>query len=51
MNTLDKETQKILDALRKAVAHALERKRRLGQYAIIWRDDKIVRIDYGQKNK
>ena len=27
------------------MTEALERKRRLGQYAVIWRDGKIVRID------
>ena len=31
-------------ALRKAVAEALERKRLLGQYAIIWRDGKVDRV-------
>jgi hypothetical protein len=39
------EAQQALDALRSAVAEALERKRRLGQYAVIWRDGQIVRID------
>ncbi len=32
---------KILDALRRAVAEALERKRRLGQYAVIWREGRV----------
>ncbi|AKJ94952.1 hypothetical protein TVD_06080 [Thioalkalivibrio versutus] len=31
-------------ALRKAAANALERKRRLGQYAVIWRDGQMVRL-------
>lgn len=35
----------ILETLRTAVAKALERKRRLGQYAVIWQDGKLVRID------
>jgi hypothetical protein len=30
------ETQVMLDCLRQAVAKALERKRRLGQYAVLW---------------
>lgn len=30
------------EALRKAVAAALERKRKLGHYSVIWRDNKIV---------
>ena len=45
MTTLSKEDQQALDALRSAVAEALERKRRLGQYAVIWRDGQVVRIE------
>jgi hypothetical protein len=45
MNTLSSEDQRALDALRSAVAEALERKRRLGQYAVIWRDGRAVRIE------
>jgi hypothetical protein len=44
MSNLSIEAQQALDALRSAVAEALERKRRLGQYAVIWRDGQIVRI-------
>jgi hypothetical protein len=33
---------KVLDVLKRAVAEALERKRRLGQYAVTWRDGQIV---------
>jgi len=32
----------VLDALKRAVAEALERKRRLGHYAVIWRDGKVM---------
>jgi hypothetical protein len=39
------DTQRALDILRLAVAEALERKRRLGQYAVIWRDGKVVRVE------
>ena len=35
---------KALISLRKAVAEALERKRRLGQYAVVWRDGQTVRL-------
>ena len=35
----------ILDVLKRAVAEALERKRKLGQYAVVWRDG--VRTDLG----
>jgi hypothetical protein len=31
-----------LDALQRAVAQALERKRRLGESAVIWREGRIV---------
>ena len=39
------DDRQALDALRKAVAEALERKRRLGQDAAIWRDGQVVRIE------
>ena len=35
---------KALTSLRQAVANALERKRRLGQYAVVWRDGQMVRL-------
>jgi len=44
MITMSTEDQQALDALRNAVAEALDRKRRLGQYAVIWRDGRAVRI-------
>ena len=44
MTTLSTEDQQALDALRSAVAETLERKRRLGQYAVIWRDGRVVTI-------
>ena len=44
MIPLSAEDQQALDALRNAVAEALDRKRRLGQYAVIWRDGRPVRI-------
>jgi hypothetical protein len=36
--TPSKESQVLLEALQKAVALTLEKKRRLGQYAVIWKD-------------
>lgn len=33
-----KESMIILQSLRKAVAKALDRKKRLGQYAVVWQD-------------
>lgn len=38
------DTQEMLDSLRTAVAETLERKRRLGQYAVIWQDGKPVLV-------
>jgi len=35
----------VLAALRKAVDAALDRKRRLGQYAVIWRNGRPVRCE------
>ncbi len=42
--TIPEETLKTLEVLREAVAQALERKRRLGQYAVILHEDKIVKL-------
>ncbi|MCY4199686.1 MAG: hypothetical protein OXE81_00320 [Gammaproteobacteria bacterium] len=42
MPDLDAHTLQVLDALNKAVAEALDRKRKLGQYAVFWRDGEIV---------
>jgi len=41
MQRNDHET-KILEILKRAVAEALERKRRLGQYVVIWREGRVV---------
>ena len=43
--TLSVDDQRALDARRGAAAEALERKRRLGQYAVIWRDGQVMRIE------
>ena len=44
MNTPSQDTQQMLDVMRKAVEKALDRKKRLGQYAVIWQDGKPVLI-------
>ncbi|MDN5849301.1 MAG: hypothetical protein L0H63_06620 [Nitrococcus sp.] len=49
MNTNHKTTpsadcQRMLESLRQAVAKTLERKRRLGQYAVIWQHGKPAMI-------
>ncbi len=41
---LSEEGQVILDSLQKAVTQALEKKRRLGQYAVVWQDGKATMI-------
>ncbi len=38
------DTQTMLDSLRTAVSETLERKRRLGHYAVIWQDGKPVLV-------
>jgi len=42
----------MLDSLKTAVANALEKKRRLGQYAVVWKNGKPVRVgfDVGETN-
>ena len=44
MSQFSQDTQKILDTLRKVAAETLERKRRLGQYAVIWEDGEPIAI-------
>ncbi len=44
MSQVSHEDRQILDALRRAVGAALDRKRRLGQYAVVWRNGKPVMI-------
>jgi hypothetical protein len=38
--TPSKEGQILLDTLQKAVSETLEKKKRLGQYAVVWQDGK-----------
>jgi hypothetical protein len=40
--TPSEHSQKVLASLKKAVAEALERKRKLGQYAVVWDGKKPV---------
>ncbi len=44
MTNIPLDTQKILDVLRQVASDTLERKRRLGHYAIVWRDGRPVAI-------
>ncbi|GGD57549.1 hypothetical protein [Lacimicrobium alkaliphilum] len=36
------ESSVMLDTLREAVQQTLERKRKLGEYAVFWQDGKVV---------
>ena len=42
MAEIDDHTRRGLESLRQSVANALERKRRLGHYAVFWRDGRVV---------
>ena len=44
-NAPSKEALDTLTALKRAVDNALERKRRLGQYAVVWRDGEPALLD------
>jgi hypothetical protein len=44
MNDIPLDAQKILDCLKQVAAETLERKRRLGHYAVIWQDGRPVAI-------
>jgi hypothetical protein len=44
MTNANDHATKALDALTRAVAEALDRKRRLGQYYVVWRDGRAVCI-------
>lgn len=44
MKAITKDTQTMLDVLKKVATVTLERKRRLGEYAVVWRDNKPVII-------
>jgi hypothetical protein len=38
MNIHENTSKSILESLRRSISKTLERKRRLGQYAVIWKD-------------
>ncbi len=42
--TLSPETAEILEVLKEAVGRALDRKRRLGEYAVVWVDGRVVTL-------
>lgn len=41
---IDADTQAMLDSLRLAVAKTLDRKQRLGQYAVLWEDNAPILV-------
>ena len=45
MKTPSPESERMLETLQQAVNKALDRKRRLGQYAIIWKNGKPVVLE------
>lgn len=44
MKEMTQKAQEILDTLQKVATDTLERKRRLGEYAVVWQDNKPVII-------
>jgi len=46
MEPISKETTEMLNSLKKAVSKTLEKKKRLGQYAVVWDGKKPVFLDY-----
>ncbi len=47
---LQKKSEIVLESLKKSVAKALERKRLLGQYAVISQNGKIIKL-FNEKEK
>ncbi len=47
---MTKESEKILETLRSAVFEALDKKRRLEQYAVVWKDNRTVIIENNDKS-
>ncbi len=50
MKSLSVDSQKMLESLKKAVSQALDKKKRLGQYAVVWVDNKpvVLKDDFSQ---
>ena len=44
MTMVSDDTLQILETLKKVAAKTLEKKQRLGQYAVIWRDGKAIAV-------
>lgn len=48
MNETQRRSQQAKDVLQRAVIKALDQKRRLGQYAVIYQDGQVVRLEPGE---
>ncbi len=46
---MNKESEKILETLQSAVNEALDKKRRLEQYAVVWRNNRVEIIENNDK--
>ena len=44
MTEIEEKAELVLSSLNRSVREALDRKKRLGQYAVVWRDEKVVRL-------
>ncbi|NJN74769.1 MAG: hypothetical protein HC799_19270 [Limnothrix sp. RL_2_0] len=51
MKSITENAQKILASLKKTATQTLERKRRLGQYAVVWKDGEPVAVGDDAPNK
>ena len=51
MTALQQHSRQVREVLQRAVLKAMETKRRLGQYAVIYRDGKPVRLEPDQTGK
>jgi len=45
LEELERRSQQVKEVLERAVAEALEKKRRLGQYAVVYENGRTVRIE------
>jgi hypothetical protein len=44
MTEIEEKAELVLSSLNRSVQEALDKKKRLGQYAVVWRDEKVVRL-------
>ena len=51
MTKIEQQAENAVKSLNKSVHDVLDKKRRLGQYAVVWQDGKIVRLFEEEENK